>query len=74
MKTKRDFCNRLFNFALVNTWDFIEEDREDFLKMTASTPMEQILAELEEIASDEDTQEYDRKLALGLIEMAKLVA
>lgn len=70
MKTKRDFCNRLFNFALKTTWDFIPSDREDFLANVMSTPMEQLVEELQEVINDEDAWDYDKYLAQGLIDMA----
>ena len=73
MKTKRDFCNRLFNFALSTTWDFIQDDREDFIIDAMNTPLEQLVKELQEITEDENTYEYDKELAIGLIEMAKEV-
>jgi len=74
MKTKRDFCNRLFNFALETTYDFIPSDREDFLANAMSAPMEQLVKELQEVVNDEDAWDYDKYLARGLIDMAKLVA
>lgn len=70
MKTKRDFCNRLFNFALETTYDFIPSDREDFLANAMLAPMWQLVEELHEVINDEDAWDYDKYLAQGLIEMA----
>lgn len=72
MKTKRDFCNRLFNFALSSTYDYTPWDREDFLKMTMDQDIDDLIEEAR--ADEEYLCEYDKRLLAGLIEMAKLVA